>query len=214
MVTAVYVSGNPKAAYLKKALLSSGISEESIALSLRTSSFPRFVHDRFGIVCGIIAEHFLNSFLPPLIQPLKVWLAQYPDDVDSSASSSKDDAVVSCSQTIKVFLVALQFLDSLSIRDWIACESGAVSDDLSGDLLWELVEVVLRLLREEDLKSHALFAFRFARLFMYSANGIVRPARMSFNPASIFLRSCGLYASIASSISSSVTGTSMAAGRP
>jgi hypothetical protein len=215
MVTAVLDSGSLSTAHLKKALPNSGISEKSISLSVSASILAQFVRDRFLVVCFFIARAFPQSFdLARSIQPLKVWFAQYADDVDSSARPSKDDAIVSRSQTIKTPLVALQFFDSLSIRNGIVCESGAVSDDLGGDFPWKLVEVVLRLLREEDLKSHALFAFRFARLFMYSANGIVRPARMSFSPASIFLRSCGLYASNASSISSSVTGTSMAVGRP
>jgi hypothetical protein len=87
------------------------------------------------VVWFFIARAFPQLFdLAQSIQPLKVWFAQYADDVDSSARPSKNDAIVSRSQTIKTFLIALQFLDSLSIRDWIVCESGAVSDDLGGDL--------------------------------------------------------------------------------
>lgn len=146
MVMAVFGSGSLSTERLKKVFPSFGISEKSISLSLSLSIFAQFVRDRFLVACFLIVRAFSQQFdLAGSIQPLKVWFAQDPDDVDPSARPSKDDAIVSRSQTIKTFLIALQFLDSLSIWDWIVCESGAVSDDLGSDLPWELVEVVLRL---------------------------------------------------------------------
>ncbi len=50
MVTAVFGSGSLKTARLKKALPSSGMSEKSIALSLRASILAQFVRDRFLVV--------------------------------------------------------------------------------------------------------------------------------------------------------------------
>ena len=59
-MTAVFDSGSLKTAHLKKALLSSGISEKSITLALEHINFAQSVRDRF-LVVRLFIDYFLNS---------------------------------------------------------------------------------------------------------------------------------------------------------
>ncbi len=77
-------------------------------------------------------------------------------------------------------------------RNRIVRETQAIGNNLVSELYWKSIKIVLRLLGQEDAEGHAIFVLRLVRRRMYSDSGLVRPARMSFKPASIFFRSCGL----------------------
>jgi hypothetical protein len=105
---------------------------------------------------------------------------------------NKYDSVVTRSQAVDVLLIALQLLDPLAVGNWILGKAGAIGKNLFGDSVGKSVQVTLGFLGKKNLVGHALAARFFLCLDVYSDNRVVRPARTSASPSSIFFRRRGL----------------------
>ena len=123
---------------------------------------------------------------------LEILFAQDSGDINPRGSPLEDHSIITRSEPIQIFLIPSKFLDPLPVGNRIIRETQAIGNNLVSELCRKSIKVVLRLLGQEDAEGHTLFVLRLVRRRMYSDSGLVRAARMSLKPASIFLRSCGL----------------------